>query len=74
MERFELLLNRVGDLKKESIGNVMRIYIRKIIEENPELGDPQEISNKIKNLYGYRSTLLHQGKIDSRILMKVFNF
>ena len=61
----EHLLSRVSELKRQAIGKGIQIYISKIIAENPELGDSQEISNKLKKIYKTRSDLLHQGNFDS---------
>lgn len=60
----DLLLNRVAKLKDEAIGNGMKIFISEIIKKHNELGDSEEISNKLPKIYRIRSKLLHQGKFD----------
>lgn len=67
-KNLEHLLSRVGKLKYESIGKGMKNYIYDTIQKNRELGDPEEISDQIKKIYGYRSSLLHSGKIDENDL------
>lgn len=61
------LLSRVSELKRQAIGKAMKMYISKIVKDNPELGDSQEISTKINKIYNTRSVLLHQGKVDGGI-------
>lgn len=70
----EHLLSRVGNLKHESIRYRMRAYISGQIEINSELGDPDEISTKLDEIYGNRSTLLHEGKIELSELKENLEF
>lgn len=70
----ERLFSRVTTLKNESIGNGMKIYISEIIKEHKELGDSEEISRKLKEIYNYRSKLLHNGKINEEDLKESLQF
>jgi len=60
-KELNLLLCRAGQLKYQSIGRSLRTYISGIIEENPTLGQNEEVTNKLKDLYNIRSKLLHEG-------------
>lgn len=55
------LLSRVGALRTESIGNTLRTYVSSVVSRHPDLGDPPDVSVKLRNVYSIRSTLLHEG-------------
>jgi hypothetical protein len=56
------LLSRVGTLKNESISATLRSHVSSIVSRHPELGDPIEVSTKLREVYSIRSTLLHEGQ------------
>jgi hypothetical protein len=70
----EHLLGRVGKLKQQAIGTRIRKYISGVVQEYEELGDPQEVSNKLKDLYKNRSLLLHKGKADEHSIKDGLQF
>ena len=55
------LLCRVGELKHEAIGTTLRNYVASVVSRHPELGDPEDVRSKLRNLYSIRSKLLHEG-------------
>ncbi len=73
-KELESLLSRVGQLKKTSIGMSVRTYISGLIDDNPKLGDKEEVINKLKELYNHRSKLLHEGETDSLAVQEGLQF
>jgi hypothetical protein len=55
------LLSRVGALKTEAIGTTLRNHVSAVVSRHPELGDPVDVSLKLRDVYSLRSTLLHEG-------------
>jgi hypothetical protein len=55
------LLSRIGTLKTEAIGTTVRRHISSVMSRHPELGDPADVSAKLREVYSIRSTLLHEG-------------
>ncbi len=55
------LQSRIGSLRSESIGMNMRSYAASIIAQHPSLGDPADVSLRLKKAYSCRSELLHDG-------------
>ena len=62
-EDIEHLISRVGNLKEQAITTRIRKFVEEKVQ-NYDLGDPTEISDKIKKIYKCRSTLLHNGKVE----------
>lgn len=58
------LVSRLGGLRNKSIGVTLRGFISNVVERAPNLGDPDEVSDKFKNIYALRSRLLHKGVAD----------
>lgn len=76
IERKELerLLSRVGKLKYEAIGTVMREHVKTIIIKHPELADPDTVEKQLKITYGQRSKLLHSGEANKEEIKKSLKF
>ena len=70
----EHLVSRIGNLKKQAIGTVMREYISGIVLEHPDLGDPQEVSDRLRDIYKHRSLLLHEGDADEEAIKEGLRF
>jgi len=68
------LLSRVGQLKRTAIGSSMRKYISNILDNNPDLGDKEEVLSKLKDLYNHRSKLLHKGETDKQAIQEGLQF
>jgi len=62
------LLSRIGNLKYRSIGANLEEYMKKILEQHTNLGDPSTIIPKIRKIYSARSTLLHTGEYDEKLI------
>jgi hypothetical protein len=58
------LLSRIGKLKQQAIGASIRHYFSGVVQDYSELGDPREVSNKLRDVYKNRSLLLHEGDVD----------
>lgn len=63
-EDIEHLISRIGNLKKQSIGKSIQIYLSEVLDKHGELGDSKEVSKKIRDIYNTRSELLHDGISD----------
>lgn len=59
----ERLLNRVNNLRLDSIGAGMRSFVNTILDRHPGLGDCQAISKQVCDAYNTRSRLLHDGNV-----------
>lgn len=70
----EHLISRIGQLKKQSINKSIKKFISETIKEAPELGDKEEISKKISDIYDLRSNLLHDGVVDYEKIKKELHF
>ncbi len=70
----ENLISRVGQLKKKSIKRSIKEFISDTIIENPELGDKEEISKEISDIYDLRSALLHDGIADCQKIKNELHF
>ncbi len=70
----ENLISRVGNLKKKSIKRSIKEFISDTIIENPELGDKEEISKEISDIYDLRSDLLHDGIADCQKIKNELHF
>lgn len=64
-EEMNSLLSRVGHLKHRSIGSSIKLFLNDALTKLPEVKNREEVIEKVRNLYGVRSVLLHQGKMDS---------
>jgi hypothetical protein len=60
-EDYSTLLQRLGDLKRESIGKGIRSLIREALEFDPEVDDLQAVAKEMAKIYGWRSDLVHNG-------------
>lgn len=70
----ENLLSRIGNLKRKSIGTSLREFVSTIAQKNPSIGDPDELADKLKELYNYRSTLVHTGSADPAAIKQSLSF
>jgi hypothetical protein len=68
------LLSRIGALKTEAIGTNLRSYVRSIVSRHKDLGDPQHISTKLRDVYSIRSTLLHEGRYNDQAIGENLSF
>lgn len=68
------MISRIGQLKKQSINKSIKKFISETIKEAPELGDKEEISKKISDIYDLRSNLLHDGVVDYEKIKKELHF
>jgi hypothetical protein len=57
-------MNRLGNLKNESIGDAIRTLTWEALAKRPEFGDPAEIAEEIGQIYAMRSVLVHGRKAD----------
>ena len=73
-KELDQLLSRLGQLKQKSIGVSLRIYVSKVIDENPALGEKSDVINKLKDLYNHRSKLLHEGSSDKNAIQEGLHF
>ncbi len=73
-ESVDLLINRVRELSKQSIGYSIEMYVSSLFREFPELGNPSDIIPRLKVAYNVRSRLLHDGKADETELNKNISF
>ena len=53
------MIGLVGKLKHQAIGKRLRPYISVLVMVNPDLGDEEEVSNRLKEAYRHRNNLLH---------------
>ena len=70
----EHLVSRVGNLKRQAIGTTLKTYISPIVKENPELGDPKDVTKRLDDIYGHRSNLLHKGFTDEGAVRESLDF
>lgn len=68
------LLNRVAKLRKESISESLRRFVRETMENAPSLGDPDEIVPQVTDSYKARSGLLHDGVADAEKVREATGF
>lgn len=73
-ESLDLLISRMGELKRQSIGSCMISYISNCIDEFPELGEKAITTSKLKEIYRTRSSLLHTGEFDEKLLTEGIEF
>lgn len=66
----EHLLSKIGNLKYRSIGGNLEEYMREILEKNPNLGEPDVVIPKIRDIYNARSLLLHTGNYDEQLIQE----
>jgi hypothetical protein len=69
-ELLDHLMSRLGGLKRQSIGSSMMSYISNCIDEFAELGEKASITSKIQEIYNTRSSLLHTGEFDEKMLIE----
>ncbi len=68
------LLSRIGLLKTEAIATTLRDYVSLVASRHPELGEPEELSTKLRDVYSVRSTLLHEGHPPSQGIGEQLSF
>jgi len=68
------LLSRVSSLKRKPIVKSLEYFIKDSIKQDPEIGASKSIIQKVKGIYNRRSKLLHEGEINSELLIKDLNF
>jgi hypothetical protein len=56
------LLSRIGGLEDQAIGTAMRMFVAEAAARFPALGNPAELTQKIRAAYNLRSDLLHEGR------------
>ena len=66
----ERLLSRIGNLKYRSIGANLEVYMREVLEKNPNLGKPEMVIPKIREIYKARGILLHTGEYDEQLIQE----
>ena len=66
----EHLLSRIGKLKYRSIGANLEEYMREVLEKNSNLGEPDMVIPKIREIYNARSSLLHTGEYDEQLIQE----
>ena len=67
-DEIEKLINRVGNISKQSIGQCLIIYLNKISISIPSLLVDEELIKKLKKAYDIRSRMLHDGEFDEEAL------
>jgi hypothetical protein len=67
------VVSRLGDLKTQAITTRIRTFIKNQVLTH-DLGDHKVISKKVGEIYGNRSTLLHDGKVDEDKLKENLQF
>lgn len=68
------LLSRVSKLKHESIGTSMRNFALEAVDRHPCLGDQAATARALRDAYSVRSRLLHDGYVDSDLLIEKLAF
>jgi hypothetical protein len=68
------LLSRVGGLERQSIGRSLRTLVGDAARTHPELGKPEEVEIQVADIYGIRSSLVHDGTADEKELDKRLTF
>jgi len=72
-DEIEKLINRIGNLSKQSIGQCLVIYLNKISISIPSLLVDEELIKKLKKAYDIRSRMLHDGEFDEETLSQAVN-
>ncbi len=70
----EHLLSRIGGLKQQAIGTAMGQHVGVVVREAGNLGNPDEVSDKLRESYACRSQLLHDGYTDEQALRGASRF
>ena len=70
----EHLTSRLGGLKRQAIGTALRQYASWVVQGAGNLGDPEEVSDKLQESYRRRSELLHDGYTDEQALRQASRF
>jgi hypothetical protein len=65
-EEINRLLSRVGGLSYEAIGTTLRGFVRSTAERHKDLGSPEELEARLKEIYDIRSSLVHEGAADEK--------
>lgn len=60
----EALVSRVGNLAEQSIGQSIAQFVTSVLERFPDAGFPEHLVAKVKDVYGVRSRLIHDGHVD----------
>jgi hypothetical protein len=68
------LLSRLGSLREQAIGTSMRLYVSEVVRQNPDLGDAEEVSDKLRAAYEHRSRLLHDGHANEDAVREALTF
>lgn len=68
------LVKRIKALEDKGTTGMLLKYIIKIVEDNRELGIPNEIKNKVDVAYDLRSKILHGKEIDQNNLSQQLSF
>ena len=61
-------------LEKEAIGRSIERYASEIVRQNSKLGDADEVSDKLRNVYKHRSNLLHEGHTNEDAVREALTF
>lgn len=62
-DEYSNLMNRIGYLKRESIGKGIRSLVTETLRLYPDVRDPETVAKEASRVYGLRSTLVHEGSI-----------
>jgi len=62
-EDYNVLINRLGNLKTESIRQGIRSLVGETLRLDPDVDDPEAVAREAGSIYGLRSTLVHEGSI-----------
>jgi len=68
------LLSRMGNLKRQSINKALGEFAVSVINDNPQIGEPENIREKLKTSYGLRSSILHDGTADKEEIKDSLSF
>ncbi len=52
----------------------MRLYASKVVRQNPDLGDAEEVSDRLRDAYEHRSRLLHDGHTNEDAVREALQF